>query len=75
MSLPDALPESLDAFAREHFARFGLLDHAYVKAVTHRGRTRYVAYSADGTLLWRFRSRELADAKLRQQTLQALSVH
>lgn len=71
MSLPDAL----DCIVRERFARYGLLDRAYVKVVTRRGRTTYIAYGADGTLLWRFRTRELAEAKLRQQSLQALSVH
>lgn len=69
------LPDSLEAVARDRLAQLGLLDCAYVKAVTRRGRTRYVAYGADGTRLWQFRSRELADAALRQQNLRALSVH
>ncbi|MCW2236430.1 hypothetical protein [Azospirillum canadense] len=69
------LPDSLEAVVRDRLAKFGLFDHAYVKAVTRRGRTRYVAYGADGTKLWQFRSRELADAAMTQQDLRALSVH
>ncbi len=69
------LSDDLDSVVRERLARFGLLDRAYVKVVTRRGRTTYIAYGADGTLLWRFRTRELAEAKLHQQSLRALSVH
>ncbi|WP_448203302.1 DUF1150 family protein [Azospirillum sp. sgz302134] len=69
-------PESLDTFVRDRFAQLGLLDCAYVKKTVSRwGRTRYVAYGADGTRLWQFRSRELADATLAQQDMRALSVH
>ncbi len=69
------LPDDLDAVVRDRLAQFGLLDCAYVKAVTRRGRTRYIAYGADGTRLWQFRSRALADATLHQQDLRPLSVH
>lgn len=69
------LPDSLEAVVRDRLARLGLFDRAYVKAVVRRGRTLYVAYGADGTKLWQFRSRALADAAMSQQDLRALSVH
>lgn len=69
------IPDPLATVSRERFAQFGLFDRAYVKKVKRHGRTTFIAYGADGTLLWRFHSRELAEATLHQQDLTMLSVH
>ncbi|HYH17246.1 MAG TPA: DUF1150 family protein [Azospirillum sp.] len=57
------------------FVTLGLMDRCYVKRVTRRGRTSYACYAADGTYLWRYPSREIAFAALRQHDMEPLSAH
>ncbi|WP_207461472.1 DUF1150 family protein [Azospirillum sp. SYSU D00513] len=67
---------NIDALARTQLTELGRMERGYVKPVRRRGRiTGYVTYCADGTYLWRFKSRELAVAAMRQQDLEPLSVH
>lgn len=57
------------------FANFGILEHAYVKRVSRRGRKPFAVHAADGSFLGRFADRETAFAALRLQDMQGLSQH
>jgi hypothetical protein len=57
------------------FEAFGIDRFCYVKHATRRGRREFEIYGADGTYLWRYGDRAIADAALRQHEMEPLSVH
>jgi hypothetical protein len=59
----------------QSFAAFGINEFCYVKHTRKRGRSLYTVHGADGTYLWCYTDRAIADAALRQQEIEPLSVH
>ncbi|MBT4934418.1 MAG: DUF1150 family protein [Rhodospirillaceae bacterium] len=57
------------------FALYGAQDVAYVKPVIINGEALYAIYAADGQELAFIEGRDLADATVRQNDMQPLSVH
>ena len=57
------------------FALFGAEQVAYVKPVVIEGEKLFAIYAADGQELALIEGRELADATVRQNELEPLSVH
>jgi len=66
---------SLSGLSEQEWAAFGNGDIAYIKPVTVNGQAGFGAFGADGTPLFAAASRELAEAALAQQGLEALSAH
>jgi len=61
--------------AIDDLAAFQSGDVAYVKRIEEQGMVGYGVYGADGTLLTILAERELAFATIRQNGLEAASVH
>lgn len=59
----------------QDFAAFGVNDVAYVKAVTQNGISAFAIHAADGTPLTIVPDRQVAAATIRQNDMEALSVH
>lgn len=67
--------EQLRQLSAKSLAALGAEDIAFVKQITVDGRPIYGVYSADGTRIAAFDSRELAFAAVRQNDLEPVSVH
>ncbi|MFC1673722.1 DUF1150 family protein [Pseudomonadota bacterium] len=72
-----ALGSDPEQYWLAHFdlANWGIEDVAYVKAVDGEGDDTYGIFAADGTELALVESREEAIVTIRQNELEALSVH
>ena len=57
------------------FALFGAEHIAYVKPVVIEGQLLYAVFAADGRELAVIEGRDLADATVRQNDMEPLSVH
>ncbi|HZS85156.1 MAG TPA: DUF1150 family protein [Stellaceae bacterium] len=67
--------QDLRHISPQEFALLGVQGVAYVKSVTVNGTKAYAIHAADGTQLALAPSRELALATVRQNELEAASVH
>ena len=70
-----SLDHNHHSLSAARFEAFGVDRFCYVKHATQRGRSEYQIYGADGTYLWRYADRAIADAALRQYEMEPLSVH
>jgi len=59
----------------QDFAAFGVNHVAYVKPVQVKGQSGFAIHAADGTPLTVLPSRDVACATVRQNDMEALSVH
>ncbi|WP_119679503.1 DUF1150 family protein [Indioceanicola profundi] len=59
----------------QDFAAFGLNDVAYVKRIERDGAAGFAIHAADGTPLTVVPNEQLALATVRQNDMEALSVH
>jgi hypothetical protein len=59
----------------EDWADYGVNDVAYLKPVTLEGEARYAIHAANGAPLAVMDSREVAQAAIMQNELEAVSVH
>ena len=57
------------------FALYGAEQIAYVKPVTVEGQTIFAIFAADGRELAVIENRDLAEATVRQNDMEPLSVH
>ncbi|MFC7334622.1 DUF1150 family protein [Rhodocista pekingensis] len=67
--------QSLRTLSPQDFATFGLNDLAYLKPVTAEGQAGIAIHAADGTELTVVRDRALAVATVRQNDMEAVSLH
>ncbi|ACJ00568.1 DUF1150 family protein [Rhodospirillum centenum] len=67
--------QSLRTLSAQDFATFGLNDLAYLKPVTAEGRTGIAIHAADGTELTVVQDRALAVVTVRQNDMEAVSLH
>jgi len=59
----------------DDFALYGADELAYIKPVIIDGTTKFAIYAADGQVLAFIEGRALADATVRQNDMEPLSVH
>ncbi|TWA89313.1 hypothetical protein FBY14_106192 [Azospirillum brasilense] len=67
-----------DGFAAgfdDRFARHGILEVAYLRAVEIDGLPAYAVYAANGTCLWLDTDRASAGATLQEHGMELVSVH
>lgn len=60
---------------RLHFARYAILDVAYLRPVLVEGRIAYAVHAANGACLWLDADRETASETLRSHGVELVSVH
>lgn len=60
---------------RPPFARYAILDVAYLRPVLVEGRIAYAVHAADGTCLWLDADREQAGEALKSHGVELVSVH
>lgn len=79
MAAPHAAPAVAPAIAQaatdSGFARYGIMEVAYLRTVLLEGRTAYAVHAADGSCLWLDTDRETADATLKEHGMSLVSVH
>ena len=65
----------LKSISPKEFALWGIQDIAYIRPVTVEGERAFAVHAADGTPVAMMKSLELAQAAVRQNDLEPLSVH
>jgi hypothetical protein len=68
-------PDDIRKITPQGLALLGLQDLAYLRSVTFEGAAGYGIFTADGTQVAFAPTRELAEAAVRQQELEPVSVH
>jgi len=63
------------AISPQDLGALGMNQVAFIKRVREDDGERFVVHAADGTAVRLFATRELAELAIRQNDLQALSVH
>jgi hypothetical protein len=69
------VPAALTANELSEWARYGIKTMIYIKPVDVDHKVYHALYAADGTQLILVESRAVAEATIREHSLQALSVH
>lgn len=65
----------LKSISPKEFALWGIQDIAYIRPTTVDGRPVFAVHAADGTPIAAMKSLEIAQATVRQNDLEPLSVH
>lgn len=65
----------LKSISPKEFALWGIQDVAYIRSVTIDGQRAFEVHAADGTPVAVMKSLELAQAAVRQNDLEPLSIH
>lgn len=65
----------LRSISPKEFALWGIQDVAYIRSVTIDGQRAFEVHAADGTPVAVMKSLELAQAAVRQNDLEPLSIH
>jgi hypothetical protein len=65
----------LRSISPQEFALWGIQDIAYIRSVTVDGQRAFEIHAADGTPVAVMKSLELAQAAVRQNDLEPLSIH
>ena len=67
--------QSQTQLSTQDLMALGMNHMAYLKPVEVEGEPFFAAHAADGTQMGLFKTREVAEIKLRQHDLEPLSIH
>lgn len=67
--------ERLEQFSNQDFLALGVNDVAYIKPVVMGGQAVFAVHAADGQQIAVMANRELAEAAIRRNEMEPLSIH
>lgn len=67
--------ERLEPISNQDFLALGVNDVAYIKPVTMGGQAVFAVHAADGQQIAVMANRELAEAAIRRNEMEPLSIH